>query len=97
MNPYTLPLYLIPALMTFIGALAEKRITQVICIVMATCVFWLLLQGSVDWAYTHPFNPDDGAARSFAILFGWFYGLLIVILPTYFITRFSKKRLNRKQ
>jgi hypothetical protein len=63
-------------------------------------IHWMLLPKSVQWAYTHPFNPNDVAALSFSALFGGSIGLITLILPLHFETKFMiwilKKRISNK-
>ncbi len=87
MNPYLITMIGIPALLSGSASFIKKPIIKWILLVIATVVFWAILQKYVDWAYTHPFNPNDGGPRTFAYLFGWVYGLIIVIIPTYWISK----------
>ena len=68
--------------------------------IIATAIYWIILPKSVQWAYTHPFNPNDGAALSFSALFGGLIGLITLVLPLHFVTKFImwilKKRISRK-
>jgi len=95
MNPYFYYLYLIPGSISLFGAFLTNKKYRIFSILISTIVFWYLLQKSVDWAYTHPeIDPNDGAARSFAALFGWLIGLLTIILPVHVIVRFVLKKLK---
>jgi len=58
-----------------------------------------LLQ-SVDWNFTHPFDPNDGGPRTFASVFGWLYALIWPIGPTFIAVltaRWIFSRLFQKQ
>jgi len=99
MNPYSIPLIIVPLGITVAASLTRKKLWKWSLLLFAVAVFWGILQPSVDWAFSHPFNPNDGAPKTFAFLFGWVYGLVLVIIPTYWISRgiqciFRKK--NRK-
>jgi zinc transporter ZupT len=87
MNPYTIPLFAIPAGITIAASLLKNKAWKWILLLLATFIFWGLLQPSVHWAYTHPFNPNDGGPKTFAFLFGWAYGLIIIVVPTYWISK----------
>ena len=90
MSPYLIPLIGVPAVLAFLAAFQRCRLTRFLVILIATIIYAVLLCMHVDWAYAHPFNSSDGAARSFALLFGWAFGLIVVILPVYWITRCAK-------
>ena len=100
MNPFTLYLYGIPSLVAIVSAIPTHRNVRVILIIIATAIYWIILPKSVQWAYTHPFNPNDGAALSFSALFGGLIGLITLVLPLHFVTRFMmwilKKQISRK-
>ncbi|MEA9566745.1 MULTISPECIES: hypothetical protein [Xanthomonas] len=90
-NPYDLP-WLIVGIATgiFSGSLRSvarfRLLSQVLVLCLGTLLCWRLTTLSVAWAYEHPFNPNDGAARSIAYLFGWIFGLVFLILPSFVIT-----------
>ena len=87
MNPYTVTMVGIPVLLSVIASLAKKPVIKWTLLILATAIYWVILQKYVNWAFTHPFNPNDGGPRTFAYLFGWLYGLIIVIIPTYWISK----------
>lgn len=87
MNPYMPYLYCIPGFIAIMSAFPKRRILRILFIIIAAGIYWAILPKYVSWAYTHPFNPNDGAALSFAALFGWLVGLIILILPLHFGTR----------
>lgn len=87
MNPYSIPLFAIPALITVAASLSKKRLSKWGLLLLAVITFWGILQPSVYWAFTHPFNPNDGGPKTFALLFGWAYGLILVVVPTYWISK----------
>jgi len=95
MNTYNLYLYLIPCGIAVAGAFPKDKKIRILCLVIATAVYWYFLQKSVDWAYTHPFNPNDGGARSFSAVLGWLIGLVTIILPSHFVSWFLVKRFNK--
>ena len=82
-----IPLFVIPAGITIVASLLKNREWKWILLLIATVIFWGILQPSVHWAYQHPFNQNDGGPKAFALLFGWAYGLLMVIIPTYWISK----------
>jgi hypothetical protein len=90
MNPYTIVMVGIPIILSIIASLSKRRLIKWILLIFATAIYWILLVQYVDWSYTHPFNPDDGGPRSMAATFGWLIGIVIVIIPTYFITKVIK-------
>ena len=87
MNPYVIPEYAIPALLTVAASLLKNKLCKWALLLLAILVFWGILQPSVHWAYSHPFNPNDGGPKTFALLFGWAYGLILVVIPTYWISK----------
>ena len=87
MNPYVLPNIAMPVLLTVAASLLNNKLWKWALLLLAVLAFWGLLQPSVHWAYSHPFNPDDGAPKVFALLFGWAYGLILVVIPTYWISK----------
>jgi apolipoprotein N-acyltransferase len=97
MDPYLIPLIVVPTGITIVASLLKNRLWKWVLLFLATLLFWVILQPSVQWAFTHPFNPNDGAPRTFALLFGWAYGLLLVVIPTYWISKgiqLIRKRTN---
>ena len=95
MNPSTIPLFAIPAGITIAASLFKNRAGKWILPVVATVIFWGILQPSVHWAYMHPFNPNDGGPKTFALLFGWAYGLIMVVVPTFWISK-GLQLINKK-
>jgi len=87
MNPYLIPLYGVPALITIAASLSKNKFLRWGLLALAIIIFWGILQFCVIWAYTHPFNSDDGGPRTFALFFGWVFGLIAVIIPTYSISK----------
>ncbi|MCS3810276.1 hypothetical protein [Xanthomonas sp. 4461] len=90
-NPYDLP-WLIVGIATgvFSGLLRSvarlRLLIQALVLALGTLLCWRLTMLSVAWAYEHPFNPSDGAAKAVAYLFGWIFGLVFLILPSFVIT-----------
>lgn len=70
MNPYLIAIIVIPAFLSGIAGLIKRPIVKLTLLILATVIYWAILQKYVDWAYTHPFNPKDGGARTFAYLVG---------------------------
>jgi len=100
-NPYDLP-WLIVGITTgiFSGLLRSAArfslLIQVLVLAFGTLLCWRLTTLSVAWAYQHPFNPNDGAARSVAYLFGWIFGLVCLILPSFAITLLARTLYMRR-
>jgi len=90
MNPYSLYLYSIPSFFAVISTFPKHRVSRLIFILIAAGIYWYILPKYVDWAYTHPLNPNDGGPRSFSALFGWLVGLVTLILPIHFGIVFGK-------
>ena len=87
MNPFMLPLVVVPAAITVYASFVKRRWARLGWLLVATAVFWVILQLAVDWAFSHPFDPNDGGPRAFAFLFGWLFGLVLVITPVYWISK----------
>ena len=87
MNPYTVPLVAVPAAITVFASVVKARWIRRSVLLLATAVFWLILQLHVHWTFSHPFDPDDGGPKAFAFLFGWLFGIVLVITPAYWISR----------
>jgi hypothetical protein len=87
MNPYFIPLYAAPMLITTTASLLNNKLWKWVFLLLAILTYWGILQLSVQWAYSHPFNPDDGGPKVFALLFGWAFGLVIVVIPTYWLSK----------
>jgi len=96
-NPYQIALYCIPGFLAFIAGMLPSmqhrwRVVQAMILGVASATYWYLLQLHVSWAYDHPANPNDGAPKTFALLFGWLFGLVFPIVPVWFITRWIRRR-----
>jgi hypothetical protein len=96
MNPFTLPLYIIGISSGVISALISNRIKysriiKVIILLIGASICWVLQIESVEWAYNHPFNPNDGGAKTFVSLFGGIANLIWPILPMFVVIQFLKK------
>ena len=85
MNPYTIPLIVIPAAITIYASFVGRRWVRISLLLAATVVYWLVLQLQVHWTFSQPFNPNDGGPKAFASLFGWVYGLVFVVTPVYWV------------
>ena len=94
-NPYDLPWVLIGIASGVLAGILPSRprwiaALRLFVVVLGTYFCWRLLLSSVEWAYNHPFNPNDGAAKTFAYLFGWLVALLLLIGPTFVCTLLAK-------
>jgi hypothetical protein len=94
-NPYWLPTYLPAAALAVLAGLLPFRprlyfLSQLLLLSCAAVTFHIFVIRYVVWAYEHPFNPTDSGPRTFAALFGWFFGLVWPILPIYAVTRFLR-------
>ena len=87
MNPFMLPLVAVPAAITIYASIVKRRWARLGLLLVATVIFWVILQLAVDWAFSHPFDPNDGGPRAFAFLFGWLFGLVLVITPVYWTSK----------
>ena len=87
MNPYQIPLILLPAGITVVCSFLKQRALKWSLLLLATLTYWAILQLYVQWAYSHPFNPSDGGVRTGAFVFGWAIGLILVVIPTYWISK----------
>ena len=87
MNPLMLPLVAVPAAITIYASIVKRRWARLGLLLVATVIFWVILQLAVDWAFSHPFDPNDGGPRAFAFLFGWLFGLVLVITPVYWTSK----------
>ena len=74
-------------LITIAASLLKNKLWKWALLILAVVTFWAILQPLVHWAYAHPFNPSDGAAKVTALLLGWVYGLILVVIPTYWISK----------
>lgn len=89
--------------MLFASFLKNKWMSRGL-LLTATVAFWVILQPHVHWTFSHPFNPNDGGPKVFALFFGWAYGLVLIVTPLYWISRGTqaivhklKNRQNRHQ
>lgn len=87
MNPYTIPLIAVTAGLTLYASFRKNKWIRRGLLLAATVAFWVILNFEVDWTFTHPFNPDDGGPRVFALMFGWAFGLILIVIPLYWISR----------
>jgi hypothetical protein len=87
MNPDTIPLIAVPAGLTLDASFRDHKWIRRGLLLAATVAFWVILNFHVDWTFTHPFNPDDGGPRMFALFFGWAFGLILIVTPLYWISR----------
>lgn len=90
MNPYKVWLLLVPALISCFATWIPRRWIRLCCLLIAAIIYEVFLLFYVDWAYTQTFNASDGAARSFASLFGWLIGLVVIVIPVYWVTKLIK-------
>ena len=74
-------------LITIAASLLKNGLWKWMLLLLAILTYWGFLQPFVQWAYSHPFNPNDGGPKVFALLFGWAYGLILVVIPTYWISK----------
>jgi hypothetical protein len=90
-NPFFWQTYGISALMAFIAGIIpssrRSKIFRVILLCIAVLIFSYFIRQYVDWAYDHPVNPSDGAAKTLSVLFGWLIGLVWPIVPSFFLAR----------
>ena len=87
MNPFTIPLFVVPAAITIYASLVKRRWIRFGLLLVASAVFWFVLPMHVHWTFSHPFNPNDGGPKAFAIVFGWLIGLVLVVTPVYWTSR----------
>jgi hypothetical protein len=87
MNPYTIPLIAVPAGITLYASFRNNKWIRRGLLFAATVVFWVIANIHVDWTFTHPFNPDDGGPRMGALVFGWAVGLILIVMPLYWVSR----------
>lgn len=95
MNPFAPWMIGLPALLSVAASMTAKRPIKWALLILATFVYWFILQKYVDWAFNHPFNPNDGGPRATAYLVGWLVGLMTVVIPAYWISK-GVQRLVRK-
>lgn len=97
MNPYKPFLYIVPIIFSILAGLSKTKKIQLCFVGIATLFYWGILQFYVEYSYNHPFNPNDGGPKTFALLFGWLLGLCLLILPIYYCTLGVKRLIqNRK-
>jgi len=86
-NPFDTPILIIGLVSGVVAGLIPGRtyirwLNRLYIIALGAFSSWFLEIHAVDWAYSHPFNPDDGAAFSMAAMFGWLPSIVWPILPT---------------
>ena len=99
MNPYLIPLIALPAGIALAASLMATKVWKWFLLLSSAFVFWVILQPFVQWAFLHPFDPNDGGAKTFALFFGWAYGLILVTIPTYWISKGAqslRKKMSHK-
>jgi len=94
-NPYETPILALGLLAGIVagfipGTQILAWLNRLYILLSAAFVCWLLEIHYVDWAYTHPFNPNDGGPRAFVALFGWVAALIYPIVPTFIIISLSR-------
>jgi len=94
-NPYETPILALGLLAGIVaGLISGKQIirwlNRIYILLSAAFVCWLLEIHLVDWAYTHPFDPNDGGPRAFAAIFGWLAALIYPILPAFILVSLSR-------
>ena len=87
-NPYQPPLLVVGLLSGVVAGLIPERtyttwLNRIYILGLGASVSWFLQISSVDWAYSHPFNPNDGAAKAMVSLLGWLFALIWPILPAF--------------
>ena len=99
MNPYSIPLVAVPVVLSIVASLGENKWMRRGLFVVAIAAFWAILQPHVHWTFSHPFDPNDGGPKVFALLFGWAYGLILVT-PIFWVSIGAQaivKRLRKRQ
>lgn len=101
-NPYDLPWLLVGIGSGVLAgslkpAFPLRPAAQLLIVAVGTFLCWLIALESVDWAYSHPFNPNDGGAKSFVYLFGWIFGFIVLILPSFACTSLVRVVLGRSR
>jgi hypothetical protein len=100
-NPYDLPwMFVGIASGVWAGSLRRsfllRPLAQLLIVALGAFLCWRIALLSVDWAYRHPFNPNDGGAKTFVYLFGWVFGIVILILPSFACTTLARIAFNRR-
>jgi len=80
MNPYSIFLFGLPAILVIAALFRQKQWQIWLLLIAAILVYWYVLPKYTLWSYQNPFNPNDGAALTFAALFGWLYGLIYTLI-----------------
>ena len=101
-NPFETPIFALGLLGGIIAGLIPgnqplRWLNRIYILLSASCGCCLLFMFYTDWAYTHPFNPNDGAPRVFTGLFGWAAALAYPILPTFFAVSFVRLIYGRRK
>ena len=102
-NPFETPILVIGLISGIAAGLIPGRsrvrwINRIYILAVGACVSWFLHMRSVEWAYSHPFNPNDGGPLVMVALLGWLVALVWPILPALFavlLVRFVIGRLRR--
>jgi len=89
-NPYQTPIYALGLLAGIVAGLIPgnhpvRWLNRLYVMLSASCGCWLLFMLYTDWAYTHPFDPNDGGPRVFSALLGWAAALAYPIVPAFFL------------
>ena len=87
-NPFEAPILAIGLLAGIIAGLIPGKqpirwLNRIYILLSGAFLAWGLEIYFVDWAYTHPFDPNDGGPRTVVALLGWIVALINPILPTF--------------
>ena len=101
-NPYEAPILALGLVAGIAAGLIPghqpvRWLNRMYILLSSSCGCWLLMMLCTDWAYTHPFDPNDGGPRIFSALFGWAAALVYPILPTFFIVSLLRVLYARKK
>ena len=83
--------------MSIAASCFRKRVLRYYVLLVATVTFWGILQSRVGWAFSHPFNPNDGGPRTFAFLFGWLFGIVVFVAPSYWASKGIQCWIRKRQ
>lgn len=75
--------------------LSFRPLAQLLIVALGAFLCWRIALQSVDWAYSHPFNPNDGGAKAFVYLFGWVVGIVVLIVPSFAFTSLVRVVITR--